>query len=435
MKKLLAISLLCLSSGLYAGTSNVNLGSSMTTGPSSNHFSIQAGFNNPAMASLLIGNDERWRFSYFPNFAVNFEIGSVDNFTEELDELIDIIDDRSSTDLTDEEILDRFNGFLSSVGDDGYLKANVGLDAPLLPLLYRSKGSTSAFGIGVRFATQVSGEILDDEITIDPINGSVLTSTSIYLKAGVEQRLSFVYSRELFSSKKASSGNLYAGAKLNIINLELSKQVTPLTILDGEDVADFIEDEFDNNLESTTNIGIDLGVVWDARNYRVGLTLENLNSPEFDYGEIGVNCGSITDISARSSCDAAAFFIQETGEIRARETHTMHTLLRADGLLKLSNRWFLSGAVDLAAYDDFTGFENQWLNLSTSFDPKKVWLPGTRLGYQKNLAGTELSSALLGFTFFKVLTLDFEYGLEDVIVDGSSTPRRFGFALGLEEHF
>lgn len=408
----------------------------MTMGPASTAFSIPSGFTNPAMNPMLIDIDEDLRISYFPTFAFNTELGDVNNFADDLDELIDIIDDPSQVDNIS-ETLDRFNRILVDMGREGYIKTNFWLDAPLLPLMYRSDFFGGTFGLGLKTGAQIRAGVLDDTLAINPGSAQIETNTSVYLKSGIETTLSLSYGRQIFAKSQflPDHGHLYAGVKLNVINLQLSKQIVPLTTLDGKDIDDVISDTYDQNLEKTTNIGVDLGFVWDAKHYRLGLTLENLNEPEFDYGSVGVNCESLGENNeSRNQCEAATFFVQQ-GRLQANETHTKHALARVDGLVKITDRWMLSATYDLADYDDITGNENQWLHLATSYDPVNSVVPALRVGFQQNQVGSETSSITAGFTFFKLVSLDLEYGLESVEVDGSTVPRRVGFSLSVAESF
>ena len=138
------------------GAAGVNTGFSMTMGPSSNIHSIQSAFSNPAMHSLLVGSDQACRFSYFPSLGINAEFGDVANFSDDLDELIDIIDDSSSTDDSVAEVLERFNTTLVNMGNSGYLKSTVGFGLPLPTMVHRSERlgacpGTRVLSSGVRF--------------------------------------------------------------------------------------------------------------------------------------------------------------------------------------------------------------------------------------------------------------------------------------------
>lgn len=432
--KISAISLCLVALDSHAGSSGINPGSSSTLGPSSSINSISSAFNNPAMNSLMVSDENIWRFSFLPNFGFNAEIGDVDDFADDLDELIDIIDDPNSTDDSAEEVLDRFNTTLIQMGESGYIKQSAYFNAPFLPLYYRSDVLGGTLGVGLKAETQIGLRILDDPLSFDDQNGTYSTATALYIKAGIEQALSVSYSRAILAED--GEDRLFAGVKLTLMNLELSKQVITIQQLDGKDIDDVISDEYDNNLESTTNFGLDIGLVWNANNYRLGLTIENLNSPEFDYGVIGENCTDRGENNEfRSNCESASYFIQEKGEIKAAETHTKHALLRVDGLYKLSDNWVIAGSLDLAEYDDVTGFENQWFHLVTSYDINSFKIPSARFGYKSNLAGEKTSSLSFGFHLFKYFGLDIEYGLDSVEVDDSTVPRRIGLAFSFEQRF
>ncbi len=437
-KTVMAIAFLGMGSA-HAGTAGVNTGSSMTMGPSSTIYSIQSAGNNPAMNSLLVPSSDSWRFSYFPDFGISTEFGEVDNFTDDLDDLIDIIDDPASTNDSPSEVLNRFNTTLEAMGESGYLKSTVGFGLPLPRLVYQSRKFGGSFGVSASVQGQAGLRILDSSLSFDEQNGTFSTASSLYLKSGIEKSVSLSYSQPLLERtnfRYTRNNRLYGGVSARLISLALSKQVTPLQQLDGRDVSNLLQDEYDNNLNETVGIGLSVGVVWDAVRYRVGLTLDNINSPSFDYGIIGTNCEARQEnTAARTNCEVAAQFIQQDGAITARETHTMHARARVDGLYHINDRWIASGSIDLARYNDFVSFENQWLNVATSYEFRNNIVPSVRAGYQKNLAGEKLGSLTFGMNFLKYFSLDVEYGLDSTTVNGSSIPRRFGFAFGVEERF
>jgi len=439
MKRTLLFGTIFLASQSYASNGGVNLGSSMTTGPSSNPYSMAAASNNPALNALIVDKDENFRTSYFPNFGVNVELGDVDDFIEEVEDLTDIIDDPSLAPIGEstQQTLDRFNLVLKDLGESGYLKNSAAINVPLFPLYFQADaiGGTIGFSLHAELIAGIS--ILDEELQYNNQNSSFTTATSIYLKAGVEKTFAVSYGRDVpINDWFNEQGTLYAGVKLKAMNMELSKQVIPLESLDSDDIGDIIKDEYDNNQVTSTELGVDIGVAWVADNYSLGLTLENANSPEFEYGAVGVACSSIEENTPRrTNCEAAAYFSQVKGEIDPTETYTKDAMLRADILFKFSERWQLTSAIDLAEYNDVIGFENQWLHVATTYDADSWILPSVRLGYHSNLAGTETSSASLGFTLFNSLALDFEYGLESIDVDGTKAPRRAGFSLSMEESF
>ncbi len=439
MNKKLLVALLVSTGPALAGTAGVNSGSSMTTGPSSSPLSLEASTHNPAMTSLVVPDKQRWRISYLPSLGFNTELGDVNNFSDDLEELIDIVDDPTSTQDPVGEVLNRFNTTLEEMGDSGYLKGSLSFGLPILPLVHKTDYNDASIGVSAGVLAQFGVQVLDSELTFDDQNGTFSTATSLYLKSGIEKSVTLTYSQPIMDTPAlefANRGKLYGGMSARLISMELSKQVSPVQQLDGEEVSSIITDEYDSNLEQSTNIAFSAGVVWDVGRYRVGFTFENINSPSFSYGTIGTDCASRAENTpSRSSCEAAAQFIQQDGRIKARETHTMHARTRIDGLFHLTNKWSASGALDLAAYDDIVGFENQWLHLATMYEFDNNIMPSLRLGLQSNLAGTQLSSLTVGMSLFKYFSLDLEYGLDSTSIDGSSAPRRFGIALGVEERF
>lgn len=418
---------------LYAGTGSSASGTNFTSGPSGNHTALFSADHNPAMNNFMVREEETYRFNFGPAFSYGIELGDVGNFADDLDDLIDIIDDPDSTDESPSDVLERFNSVLENMGEHGYIKNTINVRAPVLPLFYKSDRFGGTFSVDFSLDATIGARVLDDELKYDQ-DKDYLTNTAIYLKSGIEKRLSFGYGRELWSYN--DMGKLYGGARLDISNMELSKQVMPLQMLDGRDISDVMTDEYDKNLVSTTAMSVDIGVVWDADFYRLGLTLADINSPSFDYGAVGVNCDEREPGSTeQSACYATEYFIEVKGDLKAYETHTKHARATVDGALHIGNKWWLTSALDLAAYDDPVGFENQWFHLAASYETGGFWLPSLRSGYQVNLTGSETSSLNVGATFFKMLNFDIEYGLESVEVDGSTGPRRLGFALSLTEHF
>lgn len=422
----------------YANTTAISPGSMSTTGPSSNHHSLFAATHNPAMADLTINPNEKWRTSYFLGFGSNVEIGNANSFIDEIDELIDILDDPSSSPDSVEDTLSRFNAVLTEMGDEGYVKSSSSIYLPGLPLFYRPGFFGGTVFVEMAIDTQWRLGLLDSELRFDNQNGSFETSTAAYIKSGIQKRVSLGYGREIFSELALNDfgGRLHGGVKLNIYNLELSKQLFQLQLLDGKDIDQVVEDEYENHLTSSTAIGLDAGLVWQADRYSVGFTLSDINSPEFEYGAIGENCGDLAEGSvSRSNCELTRYYTETTGEIRAREVHKKHASASLDVTYFLKQNWAVSSSVELATYNDIVGTENQWAYLSTSYTPSSMWLPSLRVGLHKNLAGSELTSYGVGLTLFKCLSLDLAASSETVEHDGSSAPRRFSFSLSFEESF
>ena len=431
------LSALALAVCAQALASEVTPGSTLTTGPTSNGHSLYSATFNPAVAALTVDSDEKLRFSYFPSISFSTELGDVNDFVDDIDDLIDILDDPSLTDESVEETLDRFNSVVEQMGDEGYVTVSAMVTAPIFPIYWQPDFLPGTVFSELAASIQVKTSFLDDELTYDDAKQTFSTASSAYVKSGIQTKFALGYAQELFNEEKFADygGRLYAGVKANFYRLELSKQVILLEELEGEDIEDYVSDAYDNNVETATKLGLDLGLTWVADRYRAGLTLNNINSPSFEYGAIGVDCSQYADGSFdRANCEATDYFVRK-GDIKSHEKHTKHFNATVDSTVYLLKNWSLSGSVDLAAYDDTVGTENQWLNVASAYNTHSAWIPDLRIGYHKNLVGSKISTAALGFSFFDVVTLDLEVALDDVEVDGDKAPRKVAFSLAFEEKF
>ncbi|HEY6530617.1 MAG TPA: conjugal transfer protein TraF [Cellvibrionaceae bacterium] len=412
-------------------------GSALTTGATSDHHSVYAGSFNPAVGDLMVPAGEAFRMGYAPSISMLTEVGQVDNFADDLDDLIDLIDDPSKNTQPVQTILDRFNATLEKMGDSGYIKNTAEIHLPVMPLYWKSALWDGTLMADISLTSQVQARVLDAPLSYDEQNKSFTTATAAYLKGATQSAFALGYSRGWFDAAgiKTYGGQLYAGAKLSVYSVKLSKQVFLLQKLDGKDIGDVIQDEYDNNSQSTTAPGLDAGIIWATQSYRVGATLYNINQPSFDYGAVGEHCQTRAENSvARANCEAAADFAQVRGDIKSRETHKKTAYLSVDGTYYWQSNAWTSAALDLASYDDFVGTQNQWLTISSEYSPSNHWLPDIRGGLQKNLAGSKLTQLALGIEF-KGVSMDITWALDKTTVDDSQVPRSVGFSLAIAEQF
>jgi hypothetical protein len=412
-------------------------GPMLTLGAQSSGLSVYAGLHNPAVGHLMVNPQEQWRMGYAPAFSSQSEIGQVDDFVDDINDLIDIVDDASSTQDPVQTTLDRFNSLLVTMGDEGYLKNTNRIELPLMPLYWKLPQWDATLMADVHVATQFKAGLLDAPLAYDDQNNSFTTASSAYIKGALQTGFALGYSQSVLDAvmQRDYGAKLLAGAKLSIYSIALSKQVFLLQNLDGKDIDKLVEDEFDNNTQTTTAAGLDLGLVWVAEDYRLGATLFNVNQPEFNFGPVGEDCQSKTSQISRSNCEAAADFVQVRGDIKSREVHKKTAYLAVDGMYQVNPRWAVSAALDLAAYDDWVGTQNQWLHLASDYSPQTFWLPNWRLAVQKNLAGSELTQLAVGVGFASCITLDISMALDSVDIDGTSAPRSLGFSLAISEKF
>ncbi|KZY42154.1 MULTISPECIES: conjugal transfer protein TraF [unclassified Oleiphilus] len=392
--------------------------------------------NNPASGESLINDEENFRMGYFSSFGIDIEAGQVDNFIDEVDELSDALDNE---DLTLGEALDikeKFDDLLPKFGEDARLTIGLGLHVPFFPMALRTDFLGGVLGLDVHASGLFDVSFLDAPLDIQ-ITGSdveLLTASALYVKGASLVTGSLSYSAEVWQPPVMDS-KLFAGVQLNAYHATMNKQVLALTnIAEDDDAGDAIRDEFEENTVSTTEMGVDLGLLWAFPNGHAGLTIANINEPEFKYGDIGTDCGSITDPTRRANCEVARDVF--SGEISLQETAVMAAQTTIEGSLYTEDKqWLLTGAYDLNSVYDLVGRESQMISGSATYFPNSYILPTIRLGISQNLVGSELTMVGFGTTLFGMMNIDLAASLDTVELDGTKAPRRFGFNIGFEEKF
>ncbi|GFE84830.1 hypothetical protein GCM10011487_68300 [Steroidobacter agaridevorans] len=380
---------------------------------------------NPAGSEFAIAPDASFRMGILSSIGIGMEVGPVDNFSDEIDDLTDALDRDDLTLSEGNALVERFNAILDPLSRDGYVKVHGGVQVPLFPMLYRS--SLGVFTLDANLSAQARLGLLDAPLTYNSVSEEVETASAAYVKAGQVNEIALGYSRPVWQQP---GRRVIVGGSLRYLQAKLSKQVVALeSIEDDEDVQDVLEDSYDANERKSSNVTVDIGAIYDADNYRVGVTLANLTEPDFEYGAIGANCELLSG-SAQYNCFSAAYF---SNRIALNETWTLERLATVEGALFFaSGRGSLAASVDLNDVHDPVGDLNQNAKVALGYKTQTNWLPDLRVGYRKNLAGSELSSASLGFTFFGAVHFDVSCSLESTDIDGSSVPRTAAFNLGFE---
>ncbi|WP_455366697.1 conjugal transfer protein TraF [Kaarinaea lacus] len=436
-------------------------GPNLTYGAVSNGQSLMADINNPAAGALApLKAGDKVRFGVLSSIGTGVEYGPVDNLFDDLDAIandfdignafssIENINTAAAVTEVDARIND-INDLLRNIENNGYGKAFVSGHIPLMPMIIASDtlGGSLTFDLnfsGVARVGAVADTVTFDlpaaqnfintyingtntatfgDVTVDVDNGSVtysLTNDSVVrLKAAGVFEAGFGYSRTVYST---NSGDLLAGIRGKYYQVTLYQDVEKVE--DQTDTEDLFSDfDWDKGV-TDTNFGVDLGLLWTGDNYRLGATFNNINEPDFEYNAI----------------DPAKLALINDPRISAllnqKLVYTMESQLTIEGALHTSNqKWVFGAAYDVNEVKGPTGDEYQWATASAAYITKSWIVPGLRLGYRVNQAGSELSYITGGITLFKYLNLDGAYGLEDVVIDGSTLPRSFMVNLGLELSF
>ncbi len=257
-------------------------------------------------------------------------------------------------------------------------------------------------------------------LTVDPNTRDVTATfdndSLLLTRAAKVVEFGVSYSRPMFT---ADEGTLFFGVKPKLTQIGLTRVTTRFgDLTDAEDVYD---DARDADFVTENKAGIDLGVLWQSKRYRAGLTLLNLGEPEFDFPNIDYS--DITNPEIRKA-------------LVGTETYTAEHQFKAEGAwVSEGQSWSVFAAYDLNSVVDPAGTETQYGTLSTSYDFDNAWFNNIRAGVSKNFAGSELSIVSLGMTAFTFLDLDLSTSLSETSIDGEKLPRGLAFAIGFNYAF
>jgi hypothetical protein len=221
------------------------------------------------------------------------------------------------------------------------------------------------------------------------------------------------YSRHAWSS---SAGSLYLGAEARLYLMRLSRlSVRFGDITDSEELFDAIRH---SDFRSAERLGVDIGALWIGKNYQIGAQLTNVNEPKFIFPEVDLNPYSDEGI---------------IGFLQRDQSYTMDRQLKLEASLFTSDRrWSTHFGLDADPATDPMGDEFQWLTLSAGFTTDSWWIPGARIGYRQNLAGTEMNYIGIGLTAFKIFNIDISSALDTVSIEGTTLPRGLMISIGFQ---
>ena len=254
-------------------------------------------------------------------------------------------------------------------------------------------------------------------LTVDPVTNAVRfaleNDSSMVTKSSLMTELNVGYSRRAWSN---SEGSLYLGAEAKLYLMRLSRlSVRFGDITDTEALFDAIRDQ---DFRDDNRLGVDIGALWVADNYQIGVQLTNVNEPNFEFPE--VDLGPYRD-------EGIIEFLQDD------QSYTMDRQLKLEASLFTSDRrWSAHLGVDADAATDPMGDDFQWMTLSAGFTTDSWWIPGARIGYRQNLAGTELKYLSIGLTAFKIVNFDIASALDTVSIDGTTLPQGLMGSIGFQ---
>lgn len=427
-KQILAVSITAaLSSPVFASIPLATYGASTTLGQTASPITINSVRYNPAAGYAVLDHDsnEQVRFGYWSQVGGSVEFGSADNFEEDIDRLTSRLDelDASPDVALAAAIQTEFNTILERFGEAGTLKLAGTVSVPGFPIALKTGNIDGVFTLDAAFSTFAKVSFLDAplELGTGAETGTLNTDSSVYIQGVGILQLGLGYSQSVYKvNSGALTGELVVGGRANAYSASFSRQVTGIDSDEGS-FSDIVNDGLDQKDKYSSAFGVDLGAAWFSDFYHVGLMGKNLNSPELKSSSLSGN-------------DLAAAF---SSKLDIGGTYELEPQFTLDGSVFTQERMLmLAASVDLNDVADPTGDNIQMAHLSATFFPENAFIPTARLGYQKNLSGTELSAVNIGLGLFRgVANLDFTYGLESTEVDGNAIPRQFALNVSFEEAF
>ncbi|MFM2056204.1 MAG: hypothetical protein RLY71_589 [Pseudomonadota bacterium] len=265
-----------------------------------------------------------------------------------------------------------------------------------------------------------------------------LTSASAFdFKVAQVNQLSLGFATDLTDATRlqglSPATRLDAGVRLSIYQARLYRQLAAFVDADGN--SNTIELSSARTYQSNASaLGVDLGLMWHDTNYQLGASLYNLNRPRLRYPSPLQDSNSANRTAAQQLAAAGKISLDDAVELKP------HLVLEGS-LFSADKRWLLQGSYAVNQTTDFVGDPHKRATVSAGFNAERFdngWLdylvPSVRVGYQRDLVGSKLSTIGLGLSW-GVFNIDLNSSTQKVQADGSNVPRAAGVAISIAEKF
>jgi len=420
---------LCVAGAAGAAPGNLADGGQFSSGHVSAGFMLPLAQGNPSLLSQNLREEQNIRTNILDLPSVSAEVGESDNFVERFEDIEDRIDAGVNSQQEAETLRDDAEAVFADIARDGYATVNAFMPVPALPVLFRAfEGVVS---VHADVAASINVNVIDAGFEVAERNGGfdVETDSAALLRTGLFQRLAVGYGRELMPLQVGPfNGTLQVGGRLSLIRGGLSQVVAALDTDEEEDAFDRVEDNYDRNEKTSTGIALDAGVAFVAERFHVGLTLRNLIPPEFDFGPLGVDCGSLSG-GEQADCNGEVTLI-DRGLLARKRSFRQDAQGMLEAMYAIGDTGVrVFGSLETNSVNNIAGDDYQFFSLGLSYEGP-WWAPNLRGGLKQNLAGSKISSLTAGFTLLRVLNIDALYAMDSTEIDGSSVPRNVGVRIG-----
>jgi len=441
-------------------------GPNLTYGAISNSQNIMSDITNPAAgAAVFTKSNGQIRFGVLSSVGAGYEMGGVVDMVTEVDNMIKFftnginetntqirpVDPGLTTSQNVANVLADVNALITNTNTimadlqkDGYFKSFSTIHAPVMPLIVSHEAFAGSFVFDINQSIETLATFISDDIDqlvqttalrlqviaaeggLELNLGDVIASdTAIIVKGTNVTELSLGYS---ISNWQSNAGQLFTGIRTNFYKVALTRSAQLVDSSTDESLKSIRDDNKESNLVDSSGFGIDLGILWVSEHYRLGATVKNINHPHFHFEPV--------DTSAITN----SVIIEKLEKTLVYEMNSQFSLEGA--FFSSDQNWVFGVAVDTNAIEDPVGQMYQWATVSTAYATDNYVIPGFRVGYRANLAGSQLSYITAGLTFFNVFNLDVAYGIEEIKIEKNdltsvegTEPRSIIINIGLEVTF
>ena len=446
-------SLLC--ANAYATPVYQPPGPNLTYGSSSNNQSIMSSVANPAAgAAVLSKEDGQYRFGIL-SIGGGYEVGNVNNLANQIDATNAKLNnqtippsvlagtDAEIVNYVNSQVVAPVNSLTNTLQQDGNASVYFGGHVPFTPFVISKKKLGGSFVLDANVSAIANGTFIANpfaDITTAEVaairSGGTYTpptnDSTLLVKAAMVSELGLGYSRSILTravgdptvgemtSDKLKAGELTAGVRLKYYQVKLANKAQRQQSTTAGGAQSTLKAS--QTYSSRSGVGLDVGTLWTSRRYRVGAWVSNLNKPSFKYNAVDLtgytNAGVISQLSGTT-------------------TYEMKPQLQLEGaVFSESQNWVINGGLDANAVKDAVGRDFQWMTLSAAYATNSWWIPGARVGYRSNRAGSKLSYITGGLTLFKALSLDAALSTNKVTDNGGkSIPRSAMLNLNVQMTF
>jgi F plasmid transfer operon, TraF, protein len=425
-----AAALACLySAPASANQSLVGAGFSMSTGYVTNAYNLHSANHNPAGLDFLIAPKNTLRMGFIlPNLGGQLEVGDASGMKDTIDR-IDALTKKTYTSQNDLDAAKAdLNVLIPKLENGGQISAGVNVTPLLTPLVWRSEALLGTVSFNFDAEAQLRAQFKSAPVTQ---SGSVAAGTAkaqtnagFDLRAVVLKRYAFAHASTPFAALrdvKSSWGRVDAGVRLAMLSATTRRDYKMTSSDNTSTSGDLLS-------QSSSSLGVDLGIMNTHETFQLGLTGYNLNSPKFNFPDLA---------------GAAAVAQQGAGQLSLSDTSQMKAHWVAEGSLFNEDRsWVVQASQALNATTTLVGEERQYSTLSGGYYPKfesgvaNFFTPTLRMGLRKNNVGSKLTTTSFGLSLFRGLNVDYWRSIQKTSYEtGQTVPRTMGVSIGLTSSF